>query len=327
MASRPADDQPPSGSFDPDGGETDLKTRVSWLYYMEGLTQDAVAERLGLSRLRVLKILAHCRQDGTVQIRVTTSMSGCVAKERALERAYGIGRAIVIPSPTDPDRLPAQLGTAAGAYVGDALRTGMRIGLGWGSTLRHTLTGMARRSVPDLTVVSLLGALTRAAGVNPSEFAWRFANLVDGACYMMSAPVYVGDDATYAGLLGHPGISEVFDMARRVDMALVSVGTMAPDTTIAKLNLVSAAELEELRRCGAVGDILCRFIDAEGSVVDHPINRRVVALDPRALRQTEVVLVSGGWNKVAALLAAIRLLRPGVLITDEAAATGLLGEA
>ncbi len=265
------------------------------------------------------------RRHGTVQIRVTTSLSGCVAKERALERAFGIERAIVIPSPEDADRLPGLLGAAAGAFLGDTLQNGMRVGLGWGNTLRHSLVSVARRNVADLTVVSLLGSLTRAAGVNPSEFAWRFANMFDAACYMMSAPVFVGDDATYAGLLGHPGIQEVFEMARRVDLALVSVGDVSPDSTIARLKMISAGEMEELRRAGAVADVLCRFIDRDGATIDHPLNHRVVALDPEALRRVpQVVLASGGWNKVTALLAAIRALEPRVLITCEAAAGGLL---
>ena len=66
-------------------------------------------------------------------------------------------------------------------------------------------------------------------------------------------------------------------------------------------------------------------IDRAGVIIDHPLNRRVIAVDPRQLRQTpKLILASGGWNKVAALLAAIRLLEPGVIITDEHAAQGLL---
>ena len=63
----------------------DLKTKVAWLYYMEGMTQDEISKTLGLSRSRVLRILASSRQSGMVQIRVTTKLSYCVSLERALE--------------------------------------------------------------------------------------------------------------------------------------------------------------------------------------------------------------------------------------------------
>ena len=64
----------------------DVKTRIAWLYYVEGMTQDEVANLVGMNRSRVLRILAAARQDGTVQIRVTTRMSRCVELERRLER-------------------------------------------------------------------------------------------------------------------------------------------------------------------------------------------------------------------------------------------------
>ena len=313
------------GATEPEGRDSDLRTRVAWLYYMEGLTQDAIAEKLEISRIRVLKMLASCRQDGTVQIRVTSKLAACVALERQLETRFAIRQAIVIPSPENDDRLPALLGAAVGAYLNDTLRNGMRVGLGWGSTLRHSLTNIASRSLAELTVVSLLGALTRAAGVNPSEFAWRFADMFGADCYMMAAPVYAPDEATHAALLAHPGIEEVFTLARRIDVALVSVGDLSPVSTIARLDLIPPQELEQLRRAGAVADVLCRFIDQSGRIIDHPLNRRVVAVDPRQLRQTpRLILASGGWNKVQAMLAAVRLLSPSVIITDEHAAGGLL---
>ena len=313
---------------EPDPRGSDVRTRVAWLYYMEGLTQDAIADKLEISRIRVLKMLASCRQDGTVQIRVTGKLASCVALERQLEARFAVRQAIVIPSPESEDKLPALLGAAVGFYLNDILRSGMRVGLGWGNTLRHTLTNLAPRVLDELTVVSLLGALTRAAGVNPSEFAWRFADIFGADCYMMAAPVFAPDEATHAALLAHPGIEEVFALTRRIDVALVSVGDLSPASTISRLDLIPTEELEQLRRAGAVADVLCHFIDRDGQLIEHPLNRRVIAADPRQLRQApRLILASGGWNKVQAMLAAIRLLDPSVIITDEHAAQGLLADA
>ncbi len=322
---KPRDQYPRHVRLDVDGNDNGVKTRVAWLYYMEGLTQDAIAEKLGISRLRVLKMLATCRQDGTVQIRVTSKLVSCVSLERQLEASFDIEQVIVIPSPEAEEKLPSLLGATIGAYLNDTLRNGMRVGLGWGNTLRHSLTSISQRTLQELSVVSLLGGLTRAAGVNPSEFAWRFADMFGADCYMIAAPVYAPDEATHAALLAHPGIDEVFRLARRIDLALVSVGNLSPNSTIASLDLIPLEQLEQLRRAGAVADVLCRFVNDAGEVIDHPLNRRVIAVDPVQLRHTpKLVLASGGWSKVQAMLAAIRLLSPSVLITDEHAAQGLL---
>ena len=41
----------------------DVKTRIAWLYYVEGMTQDEVANLVGMNRSRVLRILAAARQS------------------------------------------------------------------------------------------------------------------------------------------------------------------------------------------------------------------------------------------------------------------------
>ena len=307
----------------------DLKTRVAWLYFMEGMTQDAVAARLGLTRQRVLRILANARQDGTVQVRVITRLSACVALERRLESTLGIERCIVIPAPEDESQLTSLLGAALGGYVSETLADGMTVGLGWGATLQASLTHITARNLRDATVVSLLGGLTRASGVNPAEGAWRFADLIGAESFLLTAPVFAPDEDTRNALRRHPGIAEVLARAERLDMALLSVGDLSPGSTLVRHGLLSRDKLAELRRAGAVADLLCQFIDAAGTLVDHPINRWVLAANLASLRQTpRLVLASGGWHKVEAIRAAVRLLSPGVLITDQVAAEGLLsGEA
>ncbi len=44
--------------------------RVAWLYYNHGLTQQAIGDKIGLSRNKVLRLLARAREEGIVQIRV-----------------------------------------------------------------------------------------------------------------------------------------------------------------------------------------------------------------------------------------------------------------
>src|SRR5574343_773430 len=99
----------------------EIKTRIAWLYHVEGMTQDEVANLVGMNRSRVLRILAAARQDGTVQIRVTTRMSRCVELERMLESRWSLTRAIVVPEPQDPSQLRSIIGAEVGAYMSQAV--------------------------------------------------------------------------------------------------------------------------------------------------------------------------------------------------------------
>ncbi len=305
--------------------EADLRVRIAWLYHIEGLTQDAIAQRLGTTRARVLRILNECRRDGTVQIRITAELTDCAAVERQLEKLYGFERAIVIPRPQNEDQVSAILGGVTGAYLEEILQDGMTVGLGWGETLSAALPHVTPRRFEKMTVVSLLGGLTKVSSVNPSEFAWRFADRLHAQCLMIAAPVYAPDVTTTAALLRHRGIAEVFARANRLDLAIVSVGNLAPTSTMRRYELLDRDDWLSLERAGAVGDVLCRFIDAQGRLVEHEVNERVVAAHPDQLANARrVVLASGGWRKAESVLAAIRLIRPQILITDFDVAETLL---
>lgn len=305
--------------------QNDIRTRAAWLYFMEGLTQDAVAQSLGITRARVLRMLAACREDGTVQIRVTTQLSRCVEIARRLEKRYKLDRALIIPNPQDHAKVSAIIGAATGAFLEGVLADGMTIGLGWGRTLSSILPHIPPRVFSKMTVVSLIGSLTRATAFNPSEFAWRFADRLGAECFMMAAPVFAPDSRTKDALVSHPGINEIFQRAQKLDLAIVSVGDLSPNSTMSKYGLLEREEIATLVQAGAVGDILCRFIDASGRVLSHPLNDRVISAEPQMLHGARrIILASGGWEKAQAVKAALLLLEPEVLITDFDVAETLL---
>lgn len=306
----------------------DLKTKVAWLYFMEGMTQDQISRTLDISRSRVLRLIAASRQSGIVQIRVTTKLSHCVALERALEAKYKLERAIAIPKPQNGAMTSELIGAVLGTYVGENLSEQMTIGLGWGKTLSASLPAIEQQEQTGISVMSMLGGLTRVSGVNPSEFAWRLADRLAAECYLMAAPVFAPDRRTRDALLAHPGIQEIVRKATRLDLAILSAGDLSPDSTISTYGLLEREELASLEKAGAVGDVLCRFIDAGGNVLDHPVNDRVVAIDPRDLKGTrKIILASGGWQKYASIRGAMKLLNPHVLVTDELVAERLIEEA
>ncbi len=298
--------------------DEDLKTRVAWLYYMEGMTQDDVAQAVGLTRSRVLRILAGARNDGSVQIKVTTRLSSCVALERRLEELAGLERAIVVPTPTAGADLNSIIGMELARYLNASVGPDISIGLGWGTTLVSGVPAIEQRPPNGLKVISLLGGLTRVSQVNPSEFAWRVADKLSAECFLMAGPVFAPDGATRDALLAHRGIAQVIDRARALDMAILSVGDLTPQSIFAQYGLLTSDEIASLQRAGAVGDMLCRFIDANGEIVDHPVNDRVFAVHPHDLRQArKLVLASGGWHKYTIIRAAMKILPPAVLVTDE----------
>ena len=115
--------------------------------------------------------------------------------------------------------------------------------------------------------------------------------------------------------------------AARLDLAVLSVGDLSPVSTFSEYVLLEREEFAALQAAGAVGDVLCRFIDIDGNIIDHELNKRVIAVDPQELQGArKIVLASGGWQKYGVIRGALRLLNPHVLVTDELVAERLAAE-
>jgi len=304
----------------------DLRVRAAWPYYVEDMTQEQIARFMNISRAKVIRLLASARDNGIVRIRIEDRASEQIALERQLVAAFGLADAVVVPAPADEADITTVVGHAAGTYLTDQLKDGMSIGVGWGATLHMSLKALGGQPCQRLSVVSLLGGMTHSRAVNPSAVARRIADAFGADCYQLTAPVMVADESVRAALWSEPGLRELLERARRVDLALVSVGDVSEEATLFRQGLLPRPALASLQAAGAVGDVLCDFIDANGKVVDHPVNRRVVAVGLDDLRRVpRIVVAAGGRRKVAAIRAALKGTGAGVLITEEGAARGLLG--
>lgn len=307
------------------GAEEQQRTRIAWLYYVEGQTQAEIAQRLGINRIKVNRELAICRDTGLVQIRINGRLASCVERERALERRYRLKEAIVVPSPTPGRELYQTLGMATGNWVSDRLRPGQTIAIGWGRTLLWSVRSIRRRQLGGITVVSLLGGLGRGSEINTYETASRFAEALGAQCYYMAAPTYASTPELRDMLMEQAGVAENYARGRKADLAVVSVGSLAPGSTMRNLGLLTENEIASLNAAGAVGDLLGHWIDARGQVIDHPLNRRVVGLPPGDLARLPVAaLASGGPTKAQAIRGALLGRYCNVLITDEDTAALLL---
>lgn len=302
-----------------------LRVRAAWMYFIEQMTQNDIAEVLGVGRVTVVRMLAEARARNEVKIAIEGDLSDIIRQERALEQKFGVQRAIVAPlSAETADPIPA-IGAATGGYLSEAMKSGMSVGVGWGRTLSGTLPFISGKPLSDFRVISLLGGVGVARRTNPAEFAWRFAQAFQGDGYLIPAPAVVDSVETKRALIERCGLSEIFALADSLDAVLLSVGDIGSASTFYRGGFLTEAEREKLAAKGAVGDLLFHFFDRKGDLVDHPINERAMSVDVDRIRRAPLrILTSGGAEKIEALLGAMKLLRPTVLITDEHSARRMI---
>ena len=305
--------------------EEQVATRAAWLYFVAGLTQAQIGKKLGLNRTRVNRLLAQARDQGLVQISITGRLASCVDLEERLKQRYGLEGATVVPTPPDQELIPQVIAAAAAGVLSERMKEGMSIGVGWGRTLRLSIQSVARRPIAGVSVVSLLGGLTRGSAMNPHETASHLADLLGAQCYYVAAPALTDTESTRDLLIAQPMLREIFERGRKVDLAFLSVGEISHSCTMTRVGLVSRAEVDGLIAAGAVGDICAHWIDREGRIVDHSLNRRVVALSPETLHEIScVVIASGGLAKAEGLRGVLKGGMCDVIITDEKTAEKIL---
>ncbi len=305
-----------------------LYARVAWLYHKEDLTQGEIAELLGLTRLRVNKILGECRSLGIIQVTLNTRFEPCVMLERRLVREFGLTAAVVIPTPRDAERIPRLVGQAAGQFLVHLLRRNgiSAIGVGWGATLREGIRSMEQVDLPRATVVSMMGGLTRGFELNTFEIATELARKLHAGCSYLAAPIYAGSRASRDTIVAQNVFAEVMERMRSVEIAILSSGDLGPRSLLIRHGLPDDVTVESLVAAGAVGDLLGQFIDRDGVPVDHELNRRVVALPLAELRGIPtVVLAAGGVNKAGVIGAALRGGLVRVVVSDEATVRRVVG--
>jgi DNA-binding transcriptional regulator LsrR (DeoR family) len=302
-----------------------LRLRAAWMYFVEEMTQNEIALKLGVGRVTVVRLLAAARERNEVKITIGDRLAECVEAERLLESRFDVEEAIVVPLSARGADATGPVAAATGAYVSSLVRANMRIGVGWGRTLVSSLAFMSERNVENLSVVSLLGGIMKARKFNPAEFAWRFASLFQADCYLMTAPLVVDSAATRQTLIERCGLGDIFELAKSLDAVVLGAAGMGADATAHLSKFISNADRASLVKAGAVGDVLFNFFDAGGKLVDHPINERVMSVPLDIIKKVPVrVMAAGGANKVQALAGALEMVKPTVLITDEYTAKDVL---
>lgn len=295
------------------------------MYYVEEMTQSQIASHLDIGRITVQRMLAEAKNRNEISINVKTSDSEVIQLERNLEQDFGLNRCIIAPLSSKKADASIAIAAALGQYLSELLQDGISVGAGWGKTLCSSIAYTHGRSLKDFKVISLLGGISQARRFNPAEFAWQLAESFQGEGFLIPAPAIVDSATTRKALIENCGLNSIFQMARDVDVALLSVGGAEPSSTAYRVGYLSDQERKSITKSGAVGDLLFHFYNSEGEIVEHEINDRIVSVDIESLKNIPTkVLASGGADKFNAMYGALSLIKPQILVTDEYTARDLI---
>ena len=92
---------------------------------------------------------------------------------------------------------------------------------------------------------------------------------------------------------------------------------MDENATIVRNGTFTPKDLLYLSMQGAVGDVLCHFLDVSGKQVESPVDDRLITTSLETLaKQNNVVGAAAGEQKVNAIIGALNANILDILITD-----------
>ncbi|MBL8057139.1 MAG: hypothetical protein JNK29_10600 [Anaerolineales bacterium] len=298
------------------------------MYYEDRLTQEQIAAQTGYSRSMISRLLTEARDQEVVEIRVNHPLERRRDLEETLQSLLGLKLVQVLARGTLAyAQMLRRLGSLAARFVEELIFDHATIGVSWGVAISETINAMRPQSHTGVNVVQMIGSGGPPdPDIDGSELARRLARLLAGHYLTLPVPLFVDSEATRQMLLSDTRVQRVMGHYKKVDLALLGVGTADPErNSLLSSNYLSRPQLDELLAAGAVGDVASIHFDIRGQLVDIPLARQVMGIDPETLRERAIRLgVAGGQYKSKPIVGASRAGFINMLITDEVAATGVI---
>jgi DNA-binding transcriptional regulator LsrR (DeoR family) len=305
----------------------DLAVRAAWLYYVAGNTQDQLASKLNVSRQAAQRLVASAVAEGLITFRIDHPLRVCVELEEALRTRYRLDYAEVVPGDADQDGVIG-VGAAAARQLEAHLspRPPTVLAFGTGRTLRSAVSQVEPIERPQHKIVSLVGTTTRDGRATAFEVVMRLAERIGAACYPVPTSVVTDTIQERAQLENQRPWQLIRALADSARMAMFGIGTLerGKEAPLLRDGFITEAEHDELILLGAVGDITGWAFDARGCIIEGGSNARLTAIPHRLPLERLTIGVAGGQSKIRAIAAALEGRLISGLITDEAAARGIL---
>jgi deoxyribonucleoside regulator len=305
---------------------------VARLYYLENLSQEQIARRIGVSRSNVSRMLKDARAQGMVEIRIHSPLETVPRLQEELKARLGLRECLVMAAVHRESRAleaadtVGEIAAFTARYLQENIPDGSIVGVGWSRTVYRSVNGGYLRKKSDVTVAQLMGSVgSSIPELNGISITARLADTLRANAHYLHAPMLVTDAAVRKGLLRDPYIRRTLEVARRADIMVVGVGAINRDHGQYRTGYLNDADLDYIRGSGAVGDVCGSYFSSDGSPVPLEMNERTIATSLEDMKRIpNRVCVSWGAQKALANVGAVRSGLLNVLITDEDTAREML---
>ncbi|WP_295731328.1 sugar-binding transcriptional regulator [uncultured Limosilactobacillus sp.] len=291
---------------------------VSRLYYIDKISQTAIAQKLKLSRPTVSRLLQLAQDQNIVQITINNPFEQAASIPQKLIQKYRLKKVLIADQVGDSyQSILDQLGILAADYLNSVVQDNDTIGLTWGTTMAAIAQHLQPNQKKNVQTVYLKGTVSNSSRNNYSSIiTQQFNASFHTQTETLPVPVIFDNQKTRDLVLQDQFIKRIIKQGEAAQIALFTVGTTRPEAMLFQLGYFTNEQIHFLET-HAVGDVLSQFITKSGQLAAPEIAQRTVSLPLSALKhKRQSILVAGGIEKLPAIHAALIGGYANVLITD-----------
>jgi DNA-binding transcriptional regulator LsrR (DeoR family) len=306
----------------------ELLAQVASLYYEQEMTQNAIAAELGLSRVKVYRLLKQARTEQVVQITINWPIKRDNSLEEALKAGFGLKEALVLKTTVqDAATMLRRLGQLGATYLERVLTDHATLAVCLGRSTYEVINAIRPDFQAHIRVAQAMGSMPfTMQELDSAALARQLAHKLGGEVLYLSSPLLADSPEAAQVLRSQREIKRTLLAAQAADVALLGIGHLDPATSgFVAAGFMTAAELKELVRSGAVGDIAGQIYTLSGALHPCSYNERMIGITLADLVHIPTTIaVAGGLAKAKAILGALRTGALNILCTDDRAARELL---
>lgn len=307
----------------------ELLAEVASMYYEEELTQNAIANQLGLSRAKVYRLLKEARELNVVQITIDYPIKRNMEIEKTLKACFGLKDAIVLrrSDERNPERALQHLGKLTAQYLERQLINTKTMAICLGGSTYEVINAIRADFQANVQVAQAIGGLPYVLHeYDSSALTRQLAQKLGGEAMYLASPVMADSKQAASVIRSQRDVQRTLLAARQADIALIGIGNLDTETSgFVRANFIEAYELEDMRKDGAIGDIAWQIYQTNGDLYPSAFNERVIGITFDELRNIPLTIaVAMGLEKANAILGGLRSGVIDILSTDDATASHII---
>lgn len=301
--------------------------RIAKLYYYGHMTQEQIAQMMGMSRPKIARMLMEAEELGIVKITVHDPIFNYAEAAERLREHLGLKLVTIVPSSGSLQDAKDNIGREASRFLEEQMTETIRIGISWGTTVSAFVNRIQTgRAFPRAWVVQLVGGTySQSMHMDGRELAKAMAMRLKCQFSVLQVPMFVHNPELRQLIMQEPETREHFGLVNSLDIAFVGIGSSNyKESVIYKAKYVDENEARQLYSPGLC-DICGHQIDINGKERACFLTDRLIGISLEDLARTPMVVgMCAGNDRTVSILSGVHGGYIKGLIIDEIAALSLM---